>query len=47
MFGGLAVVASIIRIYALWLYNITKDISYDSIFVSPSKVFLAPHRCPD
>lgn len=34
MVGGLAVVASIVRLYALWLYNITKDISYDSIFVS-------------
>jgi hypothetical protein len=36
MVGGLAVIASIVRIYALWLYNITKDISYDSIFVSRS-----------
>jgi hypothetical protein len=34
MIGGLAVIASIVRIYALWLYNVTKDISYDSIFVS-------------
>jgi hypothetical protein len=34
--GGMAVIASIVRIYALWLYNVTKDISYDSIFVSRS-----------
>ncbi|CAN9185900.1 unnamed protein product [Alternaria alternata] len=33
MIGGLAVIASIVRIYALWLYNVTKDISYDSIFI--------------
>ncbi|KAF7674219.1 hypothetical protein GT037_007985 [Alternaria burnsii] len=33
MIGGLAVIASIVRIYALWLYNVTEDISYDSIFI--------------
>jgi hypothetical protein len=34
MVGGVAVIASIVRIYALWLYKTTKDISYDSIIVS-------------
>ncbi|KAH7386866.1 hypothetical protein DE146DRAFT_184936 [Phaeosphaeria sp. MPI-PUGE-AT-0046c] len=33
MVGGVAVIASIIRMYALYLYNTTKDISYDSIFI--------------
>ncbi|OAL02418.1 hypothetical protein IQ06DRAFT_291821 [Phaeosphaeriaceae sp. SRC1lsM3a] len=33
MVGGLAVIASIVRMYALYLYNTTKDISYDAIFI--------------
>jgi hypothetical protein len=32
--GGVAVIASIVRLYALWLYAVTKDIPYDMIFVS-------------
>jgi hypothetical protein len=36
MVGGIAVIASIIRLYALWVYTITKDVSYDAIFVSCS-----------
>lgn len=36
MVGGIAVIASIIRLYALWVYTVTKDVSYDAIFVSYS-----------
>lgn len=38
MVGGIAVIASIIRLYALWVYTITKDVSYDAIFVSCSLI---------
>ncbi|CAN9080447.1 unnamed protein product [Alternaria alternata] len=31
--GGVAVIASIVRLYALWLYAVTKDIPYDMIFI--------------
>lgn len=34
MVGGIAVIASIVRLYALWVYTTTKDIAYDAIFVS-------------
>ena len=34
MVGGIAVIASIIRLYALWVYTVTKDVAYDAIFVS-------------
>ncbi|KAF2646811.1 hypothetical protein P280DRAFT_387716 [Massarina eburnea CBS 473.64] len=33
MVGGIAVIASIIRLYALWVYTTTKDVSYDAIFI--------------
>ncbi|KAK6530326.1 hypothetical protein TWF694_003683 [Orbilia ellipsospora] len=31
--GSIAVIASISRIWALWLYQNTKDVSYDAIFI--------------
>lgn len=34
MVGGVAVIASIVRLYALWVYTTTKDVAYDAIFVS-------------
>jgi hypothetical protein len=34
MVGGVAVLASIVRLYALWVYSTTKDVAYDAIFVS-------------
>jgi hypothetical protein len=40
MVGGVAVIASIVRLYALWVYTTTKDVSYDAIFVSTP--FLSP-----
>jgi hypothetical protein len=33
MVGGVAVLASIVRLYALWVYTTTKDVAYDAIFV--------------
>lgn len=33
MVGGIAVVASIIRLYALWAYTVSKDVAYDAIFI--------------
>ncbi|KAH7065798.1 hypothetical protein BKA63DRAFT_608342 [Paraphoma chrysanthemicola] len=33
MIGGVAVLASIIRLYALWVYTTTKDVAYDAIFI--------------
>jgi hypothetical protein len=33
MVGGIAVIASIVRLYALWVYTTTKDVAYDAIFV--------------
>lgn len=34
MVGGVAVLASIVRLYALWVYTTTRDVAYDAIFVS-------------
>ncbi|KAJ4291959.1 hypothetical protein N0V90_009857 [Kalmusia sp. IMI 367209] len=34
LIGGIAVVASIVRLYALYVYITTKDIAYDAIFVN-------------
>jgi len=34
MLGGVAVIASIMRLYALWVYKTTKDVAYDAILVS-------------
>ncbi|KAH4999209.1 hypothetical protein HBI24_181730 [Parastagonospora nodorum] len=31
--GGIAVIASIVRLYALWVYMTTKDVAYDAIFI--------------
>ncbi|OAG04054.1 uncharacterized protein CC84DRAFT_1050559, partial [Paraphaeosphaeria sporulosa] len=31
--GGIAVLASIVRIYALYTYTYTKDVAYDAIFI--------------
>jgi cytochrome c biogenesis protein CcdA len=42
--AGIAVVASIMRVYTLWLYNVTKEISYELIFVSSSASMLLPGR---
>jgi hypothetical protein len=36
MVGGIAVLASIVRLYALWVYSTTKDVAYDAIFVGSS-----------
>jgi hypothetical protein len=33
MVGGIAVIASIVRLYALYVYTTTKDVAYDAIFV--------------
>lgn len=33
MVGGIAVIASIIRLYALYVYTTTKDVAYDAIYV--------------
>jgi hypothetical protein len=33
MVGSIAVIASIVRLYALWVYTTTKDAAYDAIFV--------------
>jgi hypothetical protein len=35
MVGGIAVIASIMRIYALYIFAVSDDIEYDDIFVSP------------
>lgn len=32
--GGVAVIASIVRLYALWVYAVTDDPPYDDVFVS-------------
>jgi hypothetical protein len=32
--GGVALLASILRFYALYSYAVTKDVAYDAIFVS-------------
>ena len=34
MVGGIAVLASIMRIYALYIFAVSDDIEYDDIFVS-------------
>lgn len=34
MVGGIAVIASIMRIYALYIFAVSDDIEYDDIFVS-------------
>jgi len=34
MVGGIAVIASIMRLYALYVFAVSKDIPYDDIFVS-------------
>jgi hypothetical protein len=33
MVGGVAVIASIVRLYALWVYAVTDDPPYDDIFI--------------
>ncbi|RYO20532.1 hypothetical protein AA0113_g9777 [Alternaria arborescens] len=33
MVGGIAVIASIVRLYALWVYAVTDDPPYDDIFI--------------
>ncbi|TLD27843.1 hypothetical protein E2P81_ATG06189 [Venturia nashicola] len=33
MGGGTAVLASIVRLYALWLYSVTQDVSFDAIYI--------------
>ena len=33
MVGSIAVIASIVRLYALYVYTTTKDVAYDAIFV--------------
>jgi hypothetical protein len=33
MVGGVAVIASIFRLYALWVYAVTDDPPYDDIFI--------------
>ncbi|KAF2117014.1 hypothetical protein BDV96DRAFT_644451 [Lophiotrema nucula] len=33
MVGGIAVIASIVRLYALYVYTTTKDVAYDAIFI--------------
>lgn len=38
MVGGVAVIASIVRLYALWVYTTTVDVAYDAIFVSNSEI---------
>lgn len=36
--GGIAVIASIVRLYALWVYTTTVDVAYDAIFVRHSQI---------
>lgn len=36
--GGIAVLASIIRLYALWDYTVSDDVSYDAIYVRAASV---------
>lgn len=36
--GGIAVLASIIRLYALWDYTVSDDVSYDAIYVRVASV---------
>ena len=38
MVGGIAVIASIVRLYALWIYTITNEVLYDAIYVSSTLV---------
>lgn len=38
MVGGVAVIASIVRLYALYVYAVTDDPPYDDIFVSTDPV---------
>ena len=38
MVGGIAVIASIVRLYALWIYTITNEVLYDAIYVSSALV---------
>lgn len=38
MAGGIAVIASIVRLYAIWVYTTTKDVAYDAIFVSKVEI---------
>jgi hypothetical protein len=40
MVGGVAVLASIVRLYALWVYTTTKDVAYDAIFVGINQLRL-------
>jgi hypothetical protein len=44
MVGGIAVIASIVRLYALWVYTTTKDVAYDAIFVSKAQKILIMGR---
>jgi len=38
MVGGVAVIASIVRLYALYVYAVTDDPPYDDVFVSTEEV---------
>ena len=38
MVGGVAVIASIVRLYALYVYAVTDDPPYDDVFVSTKPV---------
>lgn len=38
MVGGVAVIASIVRLYALYVYAVTDDPPYDDVFVSTDPV---------
>jgi len=38
MVGGVAVIASIVRLYALYVYAVTDDPPYDDVFVSTNPV---------
>jgi hypothetical protein len=41
MVGGVAVIASIVRLYALWVYAVTDDPPYDDVFVSADRFELS------
>ena len=41
MVGGVAVIASIVRLYALWVYAVTDDPPYDDIFILLLSYFMS------
>lgn len=40
--GGIAVLASIVRLYALWLYSVSQDVFFDAIYVRRAFIVCPP-----